>query len=118
MPTDVSSSPIFIYFGVFFGILVLAATAVPRILGPLGTAFADWTKQRRRVATETDDARVSDMLVDIEYLNAEIARVKGVIRTLNELIRVHEEWDRELIRTYLDSVPGAPIPTPPKLDYP
>lgn len=113
-----SNSPVVIYVTIAVGVLVIISMAVPKIMGPLGTAFSDWTKQRRRVSTETDDARVADMQVDISYLKAELISLRAEMRSRNELIRVHEEWDRELIRAYLDSIPGANIPTPPKLDFP
>lgn len=58
---DVSQHPWALWVAAVAFILPAIASIFPKVLGPLGQAWSDWTRRQRTAATETDDHDIAEM---------------------------------------------------------
>lgn len=128
--TDAASSPIMVYAAIIFGVLIAAATAVPKILGPIGTGIAKWAEQRRQERIAQDDADIRDLKRQNE--NLELSNQKKD-REFSEYRRrvarrearwrieknIHDRWDYQAQQALVgheppfDLAPEYMTPDPP-----
>lgn len=111
--------PWMLYAGLVFGILILAATAVPKILGPLGTGLSEWAKNQRAAASDEDDADIAERDRQIAYLQGVAAERLREIKARDALVAEHSQWDWErygaAVKAGHDVAPPPPlIPDIPK----
>lgn len=132
----VESHPLMVYAAVAVALLVLVASAVPKILGPIGKGLADWSRSRREARIASEDADMADVQRQIAYLTEQ--RVEDQKRHTRERkedreafeaqLRAwaareerwrgewhqHISWDHELIHLALQhGVTPPPRPAPP-----
>ena len=93
LATRAAEQPWVLY--VLGGVLVvsMAAAAVPKILGPIGQAWADWLERRRRAAVARDDADIADRDRQIAYLRGVADEQRREIARRDALIAAHAPWD-------------------------
>lgn len=62
------SHPVMIYATLAVGVLLVISQAIPKILGPLGTAAQSWSQRRREARIEARSADMIDVQRQVEYL--------------------------------------------------
>ena len=60
--------PVMIYATLVIGVLLVVSQAVPKILGPIGTALQTWAQNRREARIESRTADMVDVQRQVEYL--------------------------------------------------
>jgi hypothetical protein len=83
MPPDVTNSPLIVWVAIGTGILVIIATAVPKILVPLSDSWLKLIEQRQRVQSERDDADLAERDRQIRYLREELAKRDAYLNDLD-----------------------------------
>lgn len=63
-----SDEPLLVYVSLGIGVILLIVQAVPKVLGPIGTAMQDWTRTRREARIESRQADLVDIQRQVEYL--------------------------------------------------
>src|SRR5699024_12588652 len=63
-----SDDPLLVYVSLGIGVILLIVQAVPKVLGPIGTAMQDWTRTRREARIESRQADLVDIQRQVEYL--------------------------------------------------
>src|SRR5699024_12653947 len=63
-----SDDPLLVYVSLGIGVILLIVQAVPKVLGPIGTAMQDWTRTRREAWIESRQADLVDIQRQVEYL--------------------------------------------------
>lgn len=83
MPPDVTNSPLIVWVAIGTGILVIIATAVPKILGPLSDSWSKLIEQRlgRHAAQLSADLAERDR--QIRYLREELAKRDAYLNDLD-----------------------------------
>lgn len=60
--------PAMIYATLVVGVLLVISQAIPKILGPIGTALQSWAQRRRENRIEARSADMIDVQRQVEYL--------------------------------------------------
>lgn len=121
MNTDVANNPAVLYVVLIITILIAIAGAVPKILGPVSTAYDNWNKRQRVAATEADDADIAEQARQIAYLKGRMDEAHAEISRRDALIREHLIWDFDMYDAAVKKGerprhPPPLIPTEPKGD--
>ena len=135
------SHPVMIYATLIVGVLLVISQAVPKILGPIGTALQGWSQRRREARIEARSADLVDIQRQVEYLTeqrkidrAEHAREKAEQERENEQLKrefdqyrsrwaareerwrqewaVHRRWDYDALEALIGRQPPFD-PSPP-----
>ena len=105
--TEAVSSPLAVYAAIVLGVIIAAATAVPKIHGPNGTVTTTWAEARReeRIAPEGADVRdlkrqtmhLEDRLSEKDREHSDyrrrVAARKNQWRTEKS---IHDRWDYQM----------------------
>ena len=94
-------------------VVTAVAAAVPKVLGPIGQAWAAWLESRRRAAVTRDDADITDLRRQRDYLRGVADERLEEIARRDALIAAHTPWDRE--RWTAAAAAGHDVPPPPPL---
>ena len=94
-------------------VVTAVAAAVPKVLGPIGQAWAAWLESRRRAAVARDDADITDLRRQRDYLRGVADERLEEITRRDALIAAHAPWDRE--RWTAAAAAGHDVPPPPPL---
>ena len=69
-----SDHPILVYVSLAVAVLLVIAQAVPKVLGPIGTGLAEWSRVRREKRIEARSADMIDVQRQVEYLTEQRRR--------------------------------------------
>lgn len=72
MPID--QHPWIIYTSLVIGVLLLIVNAVPKVLGPIGTALTDWSRTRRENRIAQGQAEMSEVQMQVAFLTEQRER--------------------------------------------
>lgn len=89
-----NEQPILIYVTLVISILLVVSQAIPKILGPLGTAMTDWTQRRREARIEARSADMIDVQRQLEYLTDR----RKIDREEHERERAAQEAEQQKLR--------------------
>ena len=107
--SELTGSPILVWFGIVVSVTVAVATAAPKVLGPLGEAWAAWAEQKRERANMLDNEDIRERDRIIAYQKGVIAEQRWEIQERNRLIAEHEPFDHEMLSGRVPPY-GKPIP--------
>lgn len=65
---NIEAHPLYIYAALAVGVLLLAANAAPKILGPIGTAASEWSQRRREERIAQGSAEMSEVQRQVAFL--------------------------------------------------
>lgn len=111
IPPELADSPIVLYVLGGLGLFAIAAAAFRKESDKWGA----WVAERRRAAVSRDDARVTDLTGDVQYLHQAVNVLRRDLRARDELARIHSQWDHAMILRILKMDPTADFPSPPSL---
>ena len=94
---DVTQSPVIVWVTIAVFAAVVIAQAVPKVLGPVGTALREWTASKQRATSEATDARLESLTEDVDYLRAEVTALRTEMQERDQLARAHTVWDHRLL---------------------
>jgi hypothetical protein len=103
---DLSPAALVAYVTAAISVLVLIASSVPKLLGPIGAAVSDWTSRRRRAQHAATEA-------DVDELRGQIDVLRGALADLRGKARDHAAWDRQVYAVLVRE--GIDIGLPPDL---
>lgn len=111
---DATNHPWVLWAAVLGIILPTLAAAFPKILGPIGQAWADWAQRQRTAALASDDHDIAEMKRAMDNLSKMLSEE----RALNE---VHRRHIMDLYRYILAAQRDPhrlddPVPDPGKYD--
>lgn len=122
--TRLTQSPIAVWLVIAVMFLIMIASAVPKILGPIGTGIAEWGQRRRAERAARDDADVADLRRQNDHLQTELTRERSLwARRLSRWRaekHVHDRWDYRVQQALIgheppfDLAPEYMTPDPPE----
>ena len=110
---DVTAHPWILYAGLVVGVLVIVSGAVPKILGPIGQAWAEWVLRQRTASNEADTADIAERDREIAYLKGVAAERLRELKARDQLVASHAQWDWERYGAAIKA--GHEIDPPPPL---
>lgn len=117
LPIDpsVAANPV-VYW--LIGIVGVGTLVLPSIRRE-SSAFTAWLAGLRRAAENRDDARVADLVKDVDWLKSKIHELESQMAERDKLARVHLRWDHQAIVALIRADPAAAdrLGEPPSL-YP
>lgn len=126
--TRLTQSPIAVWLVIIIMFLIMIASAVPKILGPIGTGIAQWGQRRRAERAERDDADIADLRRQNTHLQTELTRERSLWGRRVDRWRtewhVHRQWDYRAQEALLgteppfDLAPPFMTPDPPEEENP
>lgn len=128
--SGVMASPAVVYAGIVVMILIMVASAVPKILGPFGKSVQEWQDRRRAERAAKIGADISDAQRQIEHLererdeqDARHAEYRRRVAARESRWRaekhVHDRWDYRVQQALIghdppfDLAPEFMTPDPP-----
>lgn len=120
---SVSADPRIVTVSVVVGIIVVAATAMPRIFGPLAQTIESIVDSARRTTTAARAADVQSLTEQVDAVQSVLAETQAELRAFrdetrryqrrhDEVLTTHAEYDRAMIQLVV-SLGGSPYPLPP-----
>lgn len=101
---------ILVYATLAVSLVVLVASKVPAVLGPLGAGLARWQASRREARVMAGAADLADLVRQVAYLTGRVESMDAREQRWRDEWMKHTEWDQ----TVLDLLIEAGIKVPPR----
>ena len=131
--TRLTSSPIVVWIVIVIMLLGMIASAVPKVLGPIGTGIAEWSARRRAERAARIGADIADLTRENAHLEHELEAERSKFASFRRMCakrearwrhewHAHRHWDFAAQEALIgrqppfDLAPPFMTPDPPEED--